>query len=97
VTAGCSIDRRDADDRGTEGAGIVDWAVVHRASSRPDAEVVAAVLRGHGIEVLVTGDDVGTLDGALAFSNGVEVRVPDRDAPRARDLLRRSPVRRRRG
>lgn len=71
------------------------WTVVHRAFSRPDAEVVAAVLRGHGIDALVTGDDVGSLDGALAFSNGIEVRVLDRDAARARDLLRRSSDHRR--
>jgi hypothetical protein len=73
----------------------VIWTVVHRAVGRPDAEVVAAALRGHGIDALVTGDDVGSLDGALAFSNGVEVRVLDRDAARARDLIRRSSDRRR--
>ena len=70
--------------------------VVHRAFGRPDAEVVAAVLRAGGIDALVTGDDAGSLDGALAFANGVEVRVVESDTARAQDLIRRSPGRRRR-
>ncbi len=65
------------------------WTVVHTAYSRPDAEVIGAVLRGHGIEVSVVADDAGGTGPELAFSNGVDVRVREQDAARALGLLRR--------
>ena len=65
------------------------WTVVHTAYSRPDAELVGAILRGHGIEVFVAADDAGGTGPELAFSNGVEVRVPDEAAVRAAEILRR--------
>lgn len=71
------------------------WTTVHVASSRPDAEVVAARLRAEGIRVFVTSDDGGAVDPALAFSNGVQVRVPDDDAGRAVVVLGATQRRRR--
>jgi len=67
----------------------VTWIVVHTAYSRPDAELVGAILRGHGIEVFVAADDAGGTGPELAFSNGVEVRVPDEAAARAAEILLR--------
>ena len=63
------------------------WSTVHVAYSRPDAEVVGAILRGHGIEVFVSSDDAGTMGPELAFSNGVQVRVRDEDLAMASELL----------
>lgn len=62
---------------------FMGWTTVHVAYSRPDAEVIGAVLRGRGIEVLVVADDAGGTGPKLAFSNGVAVRVRDEDVPRA--------------
>jgi len=66
------------------------WAVAHVAGSRPDAEVVGAILRGNGIETFIAGDDAGTTDPALAFSNGIEVRVHAEDLEMATEILRSS-------
>lgn len=59
------------------------WTTVHIAYSRPEAEVIGAVLRARDIEALVTADDAGGTGPELAFSNGVEVRVRDEEVPRA--------------
>ena len=64
------------------------WTVVYTAYNRPDAELVGAILRGHGIDVFVAADDAGGTGPELAFSSGVEVRVPDKDAARAAEVLR---------
>lgn len=66
---------------------FMGWTTVHVAYSRPDAEVIGAVLRGCGIEVLVVADYAGGTGPELAFSNGVEVRVRDEEASRAMAAL----------
>ncbi|HSM02502.1 MAG TPA: DUF2007 domain-containing protein [Acidimicrobiia bacterium] len=62
------------------------WAVAHVAYSRPDAEVIAALLRGHGIENFVAGDDPTGPE--FAFVQGIEVRVHEEDLEMAKEILR---------
>lgn len=65
------------------------WTVVHVTYTRPEADLIGAVLRGEGIDVFIAADDAGGMGPELAFSNGVEIRVPEGDAARARETLRR--------
>jgi hypothetical protein len=48
---------------------------------------IAAVLREHGIPAEVVSDDCGGLDPALAFTRGVEIRVPQERVAEARGIL----------
>ncbi len=51
------------------------------------AEPIAALLRDHGVRVDVFSDDCGGLDPALAFTRGVEIRVPTEQLHTARFVL----------
>jgi len=64
------------------------WSVAHVAYSRPDAEVIAALLRSHGIETFIAGDDPTGPE--FAFVHGIEVRVHQEDLELVKEILRSS-------
>jgi hypothetical protein len=49
---------------------------------------IAAVLREHGIAAEVVSDDCGGMDPALAFTRGVEIRVPAGRLEEAKGILK---------
>jgi hypothetical protein len=61
-------------------------AVVAIVSSRVEAELIAGMLRGHGVNALVSADDLGGVDIALQMQ-GVRVLVSEEDESTARQLL----------
>jgi hypothetical protein len=65
------------------GARTVSVAVV---GSRAEAEMMAGMLRSNGVRAMVSADDVGATDPALA-AQGVRVLVAADDAPAARRLV----------
>jgi hypothetical protein len=66
----------------------VDWVVVERFSVRGPAEMLAAMLRGTGIDAQVLGDDAGGVASFIGVGGGgVSVRVPDDQADEAREYL----------
>jgi hypothetical protein len=60
--------------------------VVAVVGSRVQAEMIAGMLRTHGIHATVSGDDVGGIDLALQ-AQGVRVMAPDAKADEARRLI----------
>jgi Putative prokaryotic signal transducing protein len=60
--------------------------VVAVVGSRVEAEMIASMLRTHGIHATVSGDDVGGIDLALQ-AQGVRVMAPDGKADEARRLI----------
>jgi hypothetical protein len=75
-------DRKDA-------AGAANVAVAV-AGSRIEAELIAGVLRSHGIRAAVLADDAGGLEPQLQFE-GVRVLVAASDAASARQLIAAAP------
>jgi hypothetical protein len=67
-----------------------DWVVVQVARSEPEAELLCSVLRSAGIECLprLTNQGAGAGDG-LGTVGAHDIMVSPRDAPEARDILRR--------
>lgn len=55
-------------------------------NSRAEAELVAGMLRNHGINARVSADDLGGVDLALQ-AQGVRILVPTADEHQARRLL----------
>lgn len=55
-------------------------------NSRAEAELIAGMLRNHGIQARVSADDLGGVDLALQ-AQGVRVLVPATDESEARKLL----------
>lgn len=60
--------------------------VVAVVGSRAEAEMIAGMLRGHGVKAWVSSDDAGGMDPFLQVQ-GVRVLVPDAKADQARRLL----------
>ena len=60
-------------------------------NSRSEAELIAGMLRNHGIKARVSADDLGGVDLALQ-AQGVRVLVPAADEHQARKLLGESEV-----
>lgn len=58
-------------------------------NSRAEAELIAGMLRHHGIQARVSADDLGGVDMALQ-AQGVRVLVPAADESEARKLLNQS-------
>jgi hypothetical protein len=54
--------------------------------TRTEAEIIAGMLRTHGIEARVSGDDAGGMRLELQ-AQGVRVLVPDDDAAEASQLV----------
>jgi hypothetical protein len=61
-------------------------AVVAVVRSRAEAELIAGMLRSHGLQAAVSGDDAGGVELALA-AQGVRVLVPDSEAGAARKAI----------
>jgi len=59
--------------------------------SRTEAELIAGMLRSHGIKAAVSADDAGGWDPQLQLGNGVAVMVDAADAGRARTLIGDDP------
>lgn len=55
--------------------------------SRTEAELVAGMLRSHGIKATVSADDAGGWEPQMQMGSGVGVLVPAADAGRARKLI----------
>ena len=56
-------------------------------SSRIEADPLTHYLRAQGIDVYISSDDVGGLDPALAFVQGVSVQVPPDQLVKGKLLL----------
>jgi hypothetical protein len=68
--------------------GRIRWVTVERFATRVPAELLAAHLRGSGIEARVHGDDAGgTASYVGLLGTGIEVVVPSEDAEDARELI----------
>jgi hypothetical protein len=61
--------------------------VLRILSSRAEADVLANVLAGSGIDSFVASDDCGAIDPALSFVRGVHLFVAEDDRERAEALL----------
>ena len=61
-------------------------AVIAIVSSRVEAELMAGMLRVHGVNAVVSADDLGGVDMALQMQ-GVRVLVSEEDESTARQLL----------
>ena len=57
---------------------------VARFENREEAEIARAALAEEGIEAMVSADDVG---GLVPLTNGVEVRVLEENAERAKTVI----------
>ena len=55
--------------------------------SRTEAELIAGMLRSHGIKAAVSSDDMGGWEPQLQIGSGVQVVVPAAEAGRARKLI----------
>jgi hypothetical protein len=55
--------------------------------SRPEAEIIKSILEANGIPVLIFADDQGGMRPSMSFAQGVEIKVNDIDAYKARDIL----------
>jgi hypothetical protein len=60
---------------------------IKTVSNRLEAEIIKSLLASHGIDALVFADDQGGMQPALSAIHGVELRVQERDAYRARAIL----------
>jgi hypothetical protein len=60
------------------------------AGSRIEAELIAGMLRSHGVRAIVSADDAGGLEPQLQFA-GVRVLVAPSDATSARQLIASAP------
>ena len=60
--------------------------VVAVVGSRVEAEMIAGMLRGHGVKASVASDDAGGMEPFLQ-AQGVRVLVPDAKLDQARRLL----------
>jgi hypothetical protein len=60
------------------------------AGSRIEAELIAGMLRSHGVRAIVLADDAGGLEPQLQFE-GVRVLVAPSDASSARQLIAAAP------
>lgn len=58
---------------------------IRSCATEPEAEVVTALLKAHGIHAIVSADDCVGLP--LMFSDGVKVFVLEEDADQASDIL----------
>jgi hypothetical protein len=68
--------------------GRVTWVTVERFATRVPAELLAAHLRGSGIEARVHGDDAGgTASYVGLLGSGIAVLVPAEEAEDARELI----------
>jgi hypothetical protein len=77
---------RDPKDTAGEAAKVP----VAVASSRIEAELIAGMLRSHGVRAIVLADDAGGLEPQLQFE-GVRVLVAPSDADSARQLIAADP------
>jgi hypothetical protein len=68
---------------------VVSVAVVN---SRIEADLIAGLLRSHGLKVGVTADDAGGQEPQLQLQSGVHVMVARADEAEARELLARRPA-----
>jgi hypothetical protein len=77
-----------ADPRGSRGVEIVDGATVCVAvvGSRTEAELLAGMLRSHGVKAAVSADDAGGQYPQMQI-DGVRVLVAPSDEASARRLL----------
>ncbi|HKB39338.1 MAG TPA: DUF2007 domain-containing protein [Gemmataceae bacterium] len=60
------------------------------AGSRIEAELIAGMLRSHGVRAIIAADDAGGLEPQLQFE-GVRVLVAPSDAAEARQLIESAP------
>lgn len=60
--------------------------VVAAVASRVEAELIAGMLRSHGLKASVSGDDAGGMQ-VLLQAEAFRVLVPDAEADEARQLL----------
>jgi hypothetical protein len=75
--------------RGVKSMDVVSVAVVN---SRIEADLIAGLLRSHGLKVGVTADDAGGQEPQLQLQSGVHVMVARADEAEARELLARRPA-----
>jgi hypothetical protein len=66
--------------------GMTATVCVAVVGTRAEAELIAGMLRSHGVPAVVSTDDAGGVEVALQ-AQGVRVLVPARDAAGARRLL----------
>jgi hypothetical protein len=55
--------------------------------NRPEAEVIKSVLAESGISSVVQADDQGGMYPSLAFIQGVELKVYEKDLKKAQEIL----------
>ena len=59
--------------------------------SRTEAELIAGMLRNHGIKAAVSSDDAGGWEPQMQIGSGVQVLVAAADAGHARKLIGEDP------
>jgi hypothetical protein len=68
----------------------MDVVSVANVNSRIEADLIAGLLRSHGLKVGVTADDAGGQEPQLQLQSGVHVMVARADEAEARELLTRN-------
>ena len=66
---------------------MAEQVLLTTVPSRPEAEVLRSALAAAGIDSLISSDDCGSVDPALAFVRGVQVLVACKDLERATEVL----------
>jgi hypothetical protein len=80
------VKRRRSNDLGMKAASETAAVSVAVVASRIEAELIAGMLRSHGLRAAVSADDAGGQEPALQIQ-GVRVLVPPSDEASARRLL----------
>jgi len=61
--------------------------LVQTFTTRPEASMLAAILDEHAIHYLLQSDDLGGLNPALSYMQGINIYVSDDDYERTLNLL----------
>ncbi len=64
-----------------------DLVTLRTFRNRAEADTAKSLLDSQNIETFVISDDAGGMDPALAFANGVQLKVYRKDLERAKKLL----------
>lgn len=64
-----------------------DFVLAKVCSSRIEADVIKGILELEGIQVYIKANDAEGVMPYLAFSEGVEIFVPQEDLARAREMM----------
>lgn len=63
--------------------------LVQTFSTRPEASMLAAILDEHAIQYLMQSDDLGGLNPALSYMNGIRLYVSDEDYEQTMNLFQK--------